>query len=63
MANSVFGSSIQGFVVVFGFIILGVAIAYAALRNRQTPREEQRTEDATRALYEEKQPGQDESPR
>ncbi|MGI4731308.1 MAG: hypothetical protein ACRYFW_06125 [Janthinobacterium lividum] len=63
MANSIFGSSLQGFVVIFGFVILGAAIAYAALRNKQTPRQTKRTEDATRALYDEKQPGQDEAPR
>lgn len=62
MANSIFGSSLQGFVVIFGFIILGGAIAYAALRNRQTPRQERHTEDATRRLYDE-QPDEDGTPR
>ncbi len=55
--------TLYGLVVIAGFIILGAAIAYAMARNKQTPREERRTEDATRALYDEKQPGQDESPR
>ena len=55
--------TMYGLVVIAGFIILGAAIAYAALRNKQTPREEKRTEDATRALYDEKQPGQDSAPR
>lgn len=63
MATSILGSIGWGGVVIFGFIILGAAIAYAASRNRQTPREERATEDATRALYDEKQPGQDELPR
>ncbi len=55
--------TLYGLVVIAGFIILGAAIAYAMARNKQTPREERRTEDATRALYDEKQPGQDEGPR
>ena len=54
--------TLYGLVVIAGFIILGAAIAYAMARNKQTPREERRTEEATRSLYDE-QPGQDEAPR
>jgi HAMP domain-containing protein len=38
---------------IIGAVLLGVAIAWAALNNRQSRREEQRTEDATRELYKE----------
>lgn len=47
------GDSLWTFLVVGGFVILGGAIAVAMLRNRVTPRQEQRTEDATRKLYDE----------
>lgn len=53
MSNSILGGSLWAIVVVLGFIILGGAIAYAMMRNRVTPRQERRTEDATRKLYEE----------
>ena len=53
---------LYGLVVIAGFIILGAAIAYAMARNRRSPREEKRTEEATRALYDE-QPERDEAPR
>lgn len=36
---------------ILGALILGAAIAWAALNNRQSRREERRTEDATRDLY------------
>ena len=51
MATSIFGDSLWAFVVVGGFIILAAAIAYAKFANKQTPREERRTEQATRDLY------------
>ncbi|WP_174297398.1 hypothetical protein [Sphingomonas bacterium] len=62
MATSFLGSLGWSGIVIFGFVILAAAIAYAALRNRQTPRQERATEDATRALYDER-PEQDETPR
>ena len=37
--------------VVIGALILGGAIAWAALNNRQSRQQEQRTEDATHDLY------------
>ena len=51
--NPIWQGSMYGLVVIAGFIILGAAIAYAMIRNKRTPREEQRTEEATRRLYEE----------
>ena len=48
-----FGDSLWTFLVIGGFVILGAAIAFATMRNRITPRQEQRTEDATRQLYDE----------
>ena len=47
------GDSLWTFLVIGGFIILGAAIAFAMMRNRMSPRQEQRTEDATRKLYDE----------
>ena len=37
--------------VLIGAVLLGGAIAWAALNNRQSPKAERRTEDATRDLY------------
>lgn len=51
MEHSTFGDSLWAFVVIGGFIILGLAIAYAKLRNKVTPEQEARTEAATRELY------------
>ena len=62
MQGGFWQGSMYGLVVIAGFIILGAAIAYAMIRNRRTPREEQRTEEATRRLYEE-QGGNDRTPR
>lgn len=47
------GSSVFWILVVFvgGAIVLGVAIAWAAKNNRQSRREFERTEAATRELY------------
>ena len=53
MQNSIFGDSLWAFMVVGGFIILAAAIAFAMLRNKVTPRQERRTEQATRDLYQE----------
>ena len=53
MANSILGGSLWAIVVAFGFVILGGAIAYAMMRNRVSPGQERRTEEATRKLYEE----------
>ena len=36
-----------------GIVLLAAVIAWAALNNRQSRREEQRTEQATRDLYQE----------
>lgn len=53
MEHSATGDSLWAFVVIGGFIILGLAIAYAKLRNKSTPEQEARTEQATRDLYKE----------
>lgn len=50
---ALFGSGIWGILVIVGPLLLLGAIAWAALNNRQSRRGEQRTEDATRALYRE----------
>jgi hypothetical protein len=44
-------SSMQGLIVVVGPIVLALAIAFAIFRNRGTAREVQRTEEATRRMY------------
>ena len=51
MANGAFGSGFWGIVVIGGFIILGLALAFAKLRNRTTPEQDRRTEQATREMY------------
>jgi len=51
MADFRFGDSIWAFVVIGGFIILGIAIAIAKARNRVSPEQLRRTEEATRELY------------
>jgi hypothetical protein len=51
--HSAFGDSLWAFVVVGGFIILGVALAIAKLKNRTTPEQDRRTEQATHDLYKE----------
>ena len=51
MANSIFGSSLWAIVVVGGFVVLGLAIAYAMKRNKVTPEQNRRTEEATRRMY------------
>lgn len=43
----------QGLMVVVGPILLAVALAWAILHNRGTKREIERTEQATRELYDE----------
>jgi hypothetical protein len=48
-----FGDSLQAILVIGGFIVLGAAIAWAMARNRVSRRQEARTEDATRHLYDE----------
>lgn len=48
-----FGDSLWAFVVVGGFVILLAALLYGRLSNKQTPREEARTEAATRKMYKE----------
>jgi len=53
MATSVFGNGLWAFVAIGGFLILGAAIAWAKLSNRTSAREDARTEQATRELYEE----------
>ncbi|MBB6504870.1 hypothetical protein F4693_001847 [Sphingomonas endophytica] len=46
------GDGLWSFVVIAGPIILVAALLFAILRNRgRTPREEARTEQATRELY------------
>lgn len=53
MEHQATGDSLWAFIVVGGFIILGLAIAYAKLRNKTTPTQDRRTEQATRDLYKE----------
>ena len=53
MEHSSLGDSLWAIVVIGGFVVLGILIAFAKLRNRTTPREEARTEAATRELYRE----------
>ena len=53
VAHGIFGDSLWAFLVIGGFIILGAAIAFAALRNRVSSRQMERTEEATRKLYDE----------
>ncbi|MDR6789105.1 hypothetical protein J2Y58_002474 [Sphingomonas sp. BE138] len=45
------GDGLWSFVVIAGPIVLVAALLFAMLRNRRSPREEQRTEEATRDLY------------
>lgn len=44
-----------GIITIVGPILLVLILAWAVMRNRATPREEQRTEEATRALYAEEE--------
>ncbi|WBH15734.1 hypothetical protein [Sphingomonas radiodurans] len=53
MEQSSFGDSLWAFVVVGGFIILALGLAYAKLRNKTTPAQDARTEQATHDLYKE----------
>jgi hypothetical protein len=53
MEHSGFGDSLWAIVVVGGFIVLGLALAFAKLRNKTTPEQKARTEAATRELYKE----------
>jgi hypothetical protein len=48
-----FGDSVWALVVVLGFVILGGALLFAKLRNKRTPEQERRTEEATRRNYHE----------
>ena len=50
-AMALFGSGIWGVLVVVGPLLLAIAIAWAALNNRQSRKGLRRTEDATRDLY------------
>jgi hypothetical protein len=47
------GDSLWAIVVVLGFVVLGGAIAFAKLKNKTTPEQERRTEQATKDLYRE----------
>lgn len=53
MEHQATGDSMWAFVVIGGFIILALAIAYAKFRNKTTPAEDARTEQATREMYKE----------
>ena len=53
MADGSFGSGVWAFVAIGGFIILGIAIAWAKLRNKTTPAQDRHTEAATRRMYDE----------
>ena len=48
---ALFGSGIWGIVVIVGPLLLAIAIAWAALNNRQSRKGQRRTEEATRDLY------------
>ncbi|WP_375272330.1 LPXTG cell wall anchor domain-containing protein [Sphingomonas sp.] len=48
-----FGDNLQAILVILGFVVLGGAILFAKLRNKQSPAEERRTEEATRRNYHE----------
>ncbi len=48
-----FGDNLMAIVVILGFVILGGAILFAKLKNKQTPAEIHRTEEATRRNYHE----------
>ena len=48
-----FGDSLMAIVVILGFVILGGAMLFAKLRNKQTSAEIRRTEEATRRNYHE----------
>lgn len=45
------GDSLWSFLIIAGPIVLMAALAFAMLRNRRTPRQEAKTEAATRELY------------
>lgn len=49
--DGLFGSGLWGVVVVLGPILLGVAIFWAMKHNRQSRADYERTEEATRKLY------------
>lgn len=53
MEASTFGDGLWAFVVVGGFILLGLAMAYAKFRNRTTPEQDRRTAEGTRRMQEE----------
>lgn len=53
MAEVTMGDGLWAFVVIGGFLILAVAIAFAKLRNRTSARTEAYTEAKTRELYKE----------
>ena len=44
-------SSMQGVIVIVGPILLAIAIGWAIIHNKGTPREVAKTEDATREMY------------
>ncbi|MFL9840371.1 hypothetical protein ABS767_05295 [Sphingomonas sp. ST-64] len=45
------GGGVWGLMVIIGPIILGAILLWAVLHNRVSRREEQRTEEATRRMY------------
>lgn len=51
MEHQATGDSMWAFVVIAGFVILGLALAYAKFRNKTTPAQDRQTEQATRDLY------------
>ena len=46
-----FFTNVWGYVLPLGILLFAGVIAWALLRNRRTPREEARTEQATEDLY------------
>ncbi|MCC2980606.1 hypothetical protein [Sphingomonas sp. IC4-52] len=53
MEHQATGDSLWAFIVIGGFIILGLALAFAKLRNKTTPAQDAQTERATREMYKE----------
>ena len=51
MEHQATGDSLWAFVVIGGFIILGLAIAIAKFRNKTSPAQDARTEQATHDRY------------
>ena len=51
MADSSFGGGLWAIIVIGGFVVLAAAIAWAMKRNKVSPEQNRRTEEATRRMY------------